>query len=334
MINKIQKSIIKFNLDLKDKVVLTEAATGNFAVTPILAAYAGAKVYAFTKQSKYGSIENVKKETFNLAKKLHIDHRIKIITDLAEVDLSEIDILTNTGFLRPINEKLIQQLSDKCVIPLMWEPWEFREDELDIEACTEKEIKVYGTNESDDRLKTMEYLGYIALYKLLEHKITPFSGNILILGSGKFLSAIHETLELNNYKNKTISEYSEKIDINHYNAIIVCEHSSNLLLIGEDNAFIQTKQINSNSYVLHISGNVNFDNAKFRHSPDKPAKFGYMSYTSDFIDSMAVIDLHTAGLKVAEGMLKANCMKLTGEKYKTYMEKNYPALSFDNPEYW
>ena len=78
--------------------------------------------------------------------------------------LEDVDILTNTGFLRPINKKLIKALTPKCVIPLMWEPWEFRPEEIDIDACVERGIKVYGTNEADPRLKTMDYIGWIVLF--------------------------------------------------------------------------------------------------------------------------------------------------------------------------
>lgn len=49
MITKIKRSVDKFKLNLKDKIVLTEAATGNFVVTQVIAALAGAKVYAYTK---------------------------------------------------------------------------------------------------------------------------------------------------------------------------------------------------------------------------------------------------------------------------------------------
>ena len=49
MLDFIKNSIEKFELNIKDKIVLTEAATGNFVVTPIIAALAGANVYAITK---------------------------------------------------------------------------------------------------------------------------------------------------------------------------------------------------------------------------------------------------------------------------------------------
>ena len=161
MKDKILNSLEKFNLNLKGKNVLTEAATGNYVVTPIIAALAGANVYAFTKNSKYGTIKEVKKQTIELTKKFGIENKIKIITNLNNVDLKDIDILTNTGFLRPVNKELINKLSSKCVIPLMWEPWEFRNEDLDLEECYNKGIKVYGTDESDNRLKTIDYTIYL-----------------------------------------------------------------------------------------------------------------------------------------------------------------------------
>jgi hypothetical protein len=59
-----------------------------------------------------------------------------------------------------------------------------------------------------------------------------------------------------------------------------------------------------------------------------------MSYTADYADPQAVIDLHTAGLKVAEGMIKANSLNLKPFEYKNYLEKNYPALSFNDSKFW
>ena len=56
-----------------------------------------------------------------------------------------------------------------------------------------------------------------------------------------------------------------------------------------------------------------------------------MSYTTDSIDPIAVIDLHTAGLKVAEGMILDNFNKF---KFKQFMESNYPALAFSGEKYW
>lgn len=334
LVNKIKYSINKFNLNLNNKIILTEAATGNYVVTPIISALSGAKkVYAYTKNSKYGSIEDVKNQTLKLAKLCNIKNKIEIITDLNNINLKKVDILTNNGFLRPINRKIIKNLNSNCVIPLMWETWEFRDSDLDLEACIKKNIKVYGTNEDDSRLKTKEYIGYMVLKFLLDFKHTPISSNVLILGCDYFNLYIEKVLKQNSYNYTIINNYKNKIDISKYDVIVLAEHYKKDLLIGS-NGFIKTKKISKNIDVIHICGNVDFSDANFRYIPKKPAKFGFMSYTADYMGSQVVVDLHTAGLKVAEGMLKANKMNLKKLNYKNFMEDNYPAMSFNHKRYW
>lgn len=333
---KIKKSLNKFNLSLKDKVVLTEAATGNYVVTPVIAALADAKtVYAYSKQSKYGSVEEVKEQIHILAQKAGVEEAIKVIESLDEINLKEIDILTNTGFLRPINKELLSKLSSKCVIPLMWEPWEYRSEELDLEACSQYGVKVYGTNERDERLRTREYIGLTVLYFLLDNKLSPFSSRILLIGCERFVHPTEKILNQNHYETFGVTDYSHQMnELKDFEAIVVLEHERDTLIIGDESAFINREKIDENKLVLHICGNVSLSNAKFKYIPRAPRPFGYMSFTTDFIDSQAVIDLHTAGLKVGEGMLKANGLGLKGSEYKLFMEKNYPALAFESNKFW
>lgn|GEM_PF-5393232 len=57
-------SIRVFSLDLGKFIVLTEAASGFYALTPLIAALAGAKaVLALTRDSRYGSAAEVKQYT-------------------------------------------------------------------------------------------------------------------------------------------------------------------------------------------------------------------------------------------------------------------------------
>ena len=331
--DKIKKSLIKFKPNLNDKNILTEAATGNYIVTPIIAALSGGNVFALAKNTKYGTVEFIKEQTYALAKKMNLDKQITIIESYNEIDLTKIDILTNTGFNRPITRNIIDKLNPNAVIPLMWEPWEFRPNEIDIEACHKKGIKIYGTNESDYRLQTQLYIGYIVLHFLLANSISPKSGTVLIIGDLHFGKAISTVLKKLEYSFTWNSNYKVGYQEKDYDAIIFAEHQDNTSLVGE-NGYIKPSQIDKNCLLIHISGNVNFSNIKCKTIPSKPANYGHMSYTADYIDSMAVIDLHCAGLKVAEGMLKANMKNLEKKEYKDFMESNYPALSFENEKYW
>jgi len=333
-IKKIQKSLEKFDLSLSGKIVLTEAATGNYVVTPVIAAMAGAEVFALTKNSRFGSVEEVTEQTNALADIAGVKDKITIVTDYTQLDLAEIDILTNTGFNRPITKDILSALNSGAVIPLMWEPWEFRPGEIDLDFAFERGIKVYGTNEADRRLRTFEYIGYTALFHILNYKKSPLSSDVLILGNEKFADAVAEVIRRNAYNTEVRYSYEARYDKEIPEVVILVEHEKDNLLIGNEDAFIISSSVSQDTLVIHICGNVDFTNLDCKYTPDNPAKFGYMSYTTDFIDDMAVIDLHTAGLKVAEGMLSANKLGLTPSEYKSYMEQNYPALSFDAEKYW
>ena len=59
LIDKLYRQVRALELDLRGKTVLTEAASGAYIVTPILAAIAGAKVFAFSKTTRYGKVEEI-----------------------------------------------------------------------------------------------------------------------------------------------------------------------------------------------------------------------------------------------------------------------------------
>ena len=325
------KAVEKFNLNIKDKLVLTEAATGNYVCTPVIAAVAGAEVIAFTKNSKFGSVKDVIEQTNVLAEKMNVKSRIKIITDINETAFERIDIITNTGHLRPINRKLLSKVRLDTVIPLMYEPWEFRKGEIDLDYCRNRGILVCGTNESDPRLRTMDYLGFIVLYLLLKERRTPFITRVLITGTEKFTFPIKRILESTSYKAE-IKKFEElENDFSGADVLVVADHDDGRKVLSEkEPAILRNSQISNKKLVIHICGNVDFNDAAFKHYPDNPSPFGFMSFTTDYIDPIAVIDLHTAGLKVAEGMIQARTENRIGLEYKNFMEKGYPALTFPN----
>lgn len=331
----IKKSFDKFDINLKGKIVLTEAATGNYICTPIIAALAGAKVYAIAKNSKYGTIEQIKNEISFVTKQLHLDS-IQIITSIDEIKLDQVDVVTNTGFVRPIDQSFINKLKPDCVIPLMWESWEYRPSELDLDAAINRGIKVYGTNESDPRLNTMQYIGLTVLYFLLKEKRTPDTSKILVIGCAKFNKAIQSILNKLNYSvNCFMTDEYSAVEIENYDTIVVAEWNNPKVIIGNaTKALINNKSLNDSQLIIHISGNVDFKGMTCNHYPDQPADFGYMSYTTDFINPIAVINLHAAGLKVAEGLLKTKSKGMKGVEFKNYMESNYPAMVFENEKYW
>ena len=335
MLNKIRYSIKKFQLNLNNQVVLTEAATGDYSCTAIIADLAGAKrVYALAKESKYGTYKDIE-DTYKEYFKSNSKSSIKIIKSLEEIE-EKVDIVTNSGFVRPLNKTLLPYLHYKSVITLMYEPWEFRDSDIDLDTFYSAGIKVYGTNEHDSKLLTMDYIGITALYLLLDLKVSYFSPfKILVLGTKEFTEPIERILTVNNYDVKTVNDYSNSFDkYDEYDIFIIAEHKDKRYVIGSNDAFINKDRLKKEQKVIHICGNVDLDGVKSFYIPKNPAPFGYMSYRTDFVDNMAVIDLQTGSLKVAEGMIEANRLGLVDKEYKDFLEKNYNALSFNNKRYW
>lgn len=170
-----------FSLNLKDAVVLTEAATGNYAVTPVMAAAAGATVHAIANDSHYGSQEQAIMAVEQLAERFNISAPITFHKTRSGIPLHKVDIITNTGFVRPIDKALIACLPPSAAVSLMWEPWEWRKEEVNLQACAEQGLIVYGTDESDVRVRTIEYLGFAVLRLLLENGFSPLSTKLALI---------------------------------------------------------------------------------------------------------------------------------------------------------
>ena len=140
--------------------MLTEAASGAYAVTPILAAMSGApRVFALARDSRYGSVAEVGDGLMKLARCAQIEERIHIITPKNREIVAEADIITNSGQLRPIDREMIGWMKRSAVIALMYEAWELRTEDIDVAACAERGIAVAGTNERHPAVDVFSFLG-------------------------------------------------------------------------------------------------------------------------------------------------------------------------------
>ena len=64
LVRLMQAAVSELELDLRGRVVVTEAATGAYGVTPVLAGLAGARtVYAVAGDSRFGTAEQARAHT-------------------------------------------------------------------------------------------------------------------------------------------------------------------------------------------------------------------------------------------------------------------------------
>lgn len=173
-------------LDLTGLAVLTEAASGPYAVTPVLAAMAGGTVYALAASTRYATAGELQKRIFELARMAGVADRITLTEKKDPAIISNVDIVTNSGQVRPIDAQMVSQLKPTCVVPLMYEAWEYREADVDIEACRSRGIKVAGTNERHPAVDVFSFLGLMAVKQLHDAGIAVYGSRVVLLCDNAF----------------------------------------------------------------------------------------------------------------------------------------------------
>jgi hypothetical protein len=196
LVRLMKEAVHRCELDLKGVTVLTEAASGSYIVTPIMAAMAGAsRVFAVTRSNRFGTAQQKAADTEVLAELAGQGRRIEYISEISREVVSQADIVTNSGSVRPITAEFVSWMKPDAVIPLMYETWEFRPADLDIEACHQRGIALAGTNERHPAIGVFSFLGMMAVKQLFDAGIGVYQSRVLLLCNNPFLPYMESALQ-------------------------------------------------------------------------------------------------------------------------------------------
>ncbi len=312
----ILETIDRLELDLRGMNVLTELASGNYIVTPIIACLAGAKkTFVVSENSHYGSIEELREYLSEVCELMGIDNtRIQYVQEKKTV-ARDVNIVTNSGFVRPILDDFICKLPSEAAISLMFESWEYRKEDVDLNSCYLNNIPVMAVNENDSRLNIFRYVGLIALKILLENEIEVYKSRIALLSSGEYKKNIFDVLKSNGAEIDCFDEVDiMKLDNNvYYDGIIVAiQDSAKCLLTRYEASFLKETRFR-NAILVHIAGEIDYDwisECQIRKIPTKETKAHYMTLTTDYVGVRPVIELNAGGLKVGQRLVEG--MRLYG----------------------
>jgi hypothetical protein len=188
-------AIERLGLQLGGYAVLTEAATGAYAVTPVLAALAGARVFALANATRYASADEIQEATLGLARVAGVRDSIELVHEKDPGLLRRVDIVTNSGQVRPIDKAMVSHLKSSSVVPLMYEAWEFRATDVDLDACRSRGIAVAGTNEKHPAVDVFSFLGMMAVRQLHDAGIAVLGSHIALVCDNDFEPFIRSGLE-------------------------------------------------------------------------------------------------------------------------------------------
>lgn len=345
---KIKHDIDTFQLNLKDLVVYTEAASGYYFFTPLICAMAGAsKVYAVTRNTSWGKASEIIHDTMKLAEAWGYGSIIKCSTEKIESEITTSDIIMNMGHVRPIDRAMIDLMKPTAVIPLMWETWEIRPGEIDLDACDKKGIMVMGTDEK--KLEMFPLAGYLVLYLLNQCKVEIYKNKFFVFASGPVLEGIHSVFTDNHIpfywtgfdqeipkqcKDNFISPHEKQkiLDwISNCEAVICAEHVHPKPVIAVDGIITPEELINANDTTLLLYKGGIIDYPKIKELgiwiyPDKQVPFGTFTTYSYELGPGPVLELNAAGIKVGEVMTRARLMGLSIKEAEEYAFKYSPAM--------
>ena len=186
----LREAVDALELDLQGRVVYTEAATGAYVVTPVLAALAGAqRVIAATRATPHGSVDEVIAQTRALAELLGVWEQITIATERRPADVAGADVVTNSGHVRPIDAEFVSWMKPGSVVPLMFEAWEIQcgRYDIDLDALRMKGIAVAGTNERHPAVGVFEHLGPMAVVLLTECGVAVRGARVVVVCDNPFM---------------------------------------------------------------------------------------------------------------------------------------------------
>lgn len=310
LVNLIEHTITTLHLDLRGFTIVTEAASGPYVVTPIIAALANAdRVLALTRDSRFASADQVIEQTNALANLCGVSNSIQIATERRMDFFAEADIVTNLGFVRPIDARTIAVMKSGVVVSLMHDSWEFRPGDVDIDACRAHGIRVSGTNEDFPGLDIFSYCGCLCQKLLFDAQIELHKSKVVIVSSDKFGLVIVDYLAKCGCDAYLVPKASDLVNLHDLDALVIADYTRDDLILGKGGELEPEilMRCAPGLTIIQFAGLLAVDElqaAGLTVYPGIHLEPHRMAVTLAGLGPRPVVELHAAGLKVGELVAK------------------------------
>lgn len=315
LVSLMRRAIDETGLDLSNMKVLTEGATGAYGITAIIAAMAGAaRVHAFTRSSAYGSLVEVTEWMSQLASAAGVAERIEVIEEIPAAVLGDIDIVTNSGHLRPITAAMIDSMPLTAVIALMFEAWEFRPDDIDLDACMQRGIPVVGINERHEAVDVFSFLGPLCVKELHDCGLAVCHNKIALVCDNDFAEPVRRGL-VGLGANVEVFAEPTAVYPNAWDAVVIALLPGKKPRIGAVEASHFAGVMPSEAVVVQFWGDVDRECLNLQKLiiwPPQTPKAGHMAILLSDIGPEAIVRLQAGGLRAAEWVRRGRAASTGG----------------------
>ncbi len=304
--------VSQLNLDLTGLTILTDVGSNYYSFLPIIALKANAKkIFVWCSDCQYGEAKHIISEFKNVLSDLRLDSsRFEFtLNSKPGNQINAANIVTNSFHIRPIDSLFISQMDKDAVISLMYEKWELRKEDVDVDFCGQNNIRVAGTYESHESLLIFNSAGNLAQKMIYEAGFEIWQNKIFVWSNDHFGEVITDSL-----KNAGASEVicstdidSLKSKLKNLDVLFLADYHESRNYFGEEqDSVFNIKEIidlNPNIAIVHLYGEVKHDllmKNNLKVYPPFDGKAQKMSFTLGHLGLKPIINLQAAGLKVGE----------------------------------
>jgi hypothetical protein len=299
------KIIEEFDFNLCGKTVVTECASGPYQYNAVAVAAAGAsEVYLVAKNSdQFGSAQDNLNNFFQILKDEKIDVQTYVVND--NTFFNRVDIVTNSGHVRPIDANFLSRINNSCVISLMYEAWEFRTTDIDLGAAEKRKDWITNVNESDVLISTFKYLGILVISELIKNQKLLLNNRILLIGEGPFVEGIKSVLKPlvgNLFCFNNFEEYRNKVRFSRCDAVVIADRRSGQFDPGWNFLSRNPDIFSNDTLFINLSGTVPENPSSTLGYPGLAgfkASRGYMNIHAGKLGMEPVLRLFMGSLKIA-----------------------------------
>jgi len=302
------KSIEEFNLDLSGEVVLSELGTNEYnfvALIPILAK--AKKVIIIHNEDLL--FDQLRSNFLTFLKEFKVKNNNFLFVSKKELQTvkKEITIISNCGNVRPIDQMLVQGMDRLKVVGLMYDGWELRKSDVDVDYLTKNHIKLVAVNETHKNHNIFSYVGPLCAKLCMESKHEIMDEKFLVWSNDPFGKYISKYLEQMGAKEiiSTVDKNQFYRSLPNLDVIVLASYNFEGEYFGMNGLFNEDyiKQKNSSVTFIHLFGKINKKNEIDIFPPD-PGQTRKMSRTFSYLGYNPLYRLISAGFKVCEEVIK------------------------------
>jgi hypothetical protein len=193
-----------------------------------------------------------------------------------------------------------------AVIPLMYEAWEFRAGDVDLDACTRRGIAVAGTNERHPAIDVFAFLGAMALRLLSDAGVAAAGSRIVLWCDNPFAPSLQRSLTAAGAHVDTIARLDDA-ERPPAAAILVAVRPGAHAIVGDREARLLARR-HPGALVGQFWGDLDraaLARAGLRYWPLEAPPLGHQGVLPSSVGPEPIVRLQSGGLKVGEVMARA-----------------------------